>query len=306
MNRTFAAQVSDRRISRNGVAMDEESNKAIVLVCRDSRFLVGYSGLAEYEGFRTKEWLLNVLFEVAPPDFTAKGMAERFIERATHDFARLPSLQGLDPRRRRLTVMWTGFVTNSEQPRGAALLVSNFQQFENETWGQAQDTFNCMRFIEREGLQGPMTWVQRIGQWKKFPDAGGEELRRLLRESKPRHAPVEMAVDMIRNISVRYPHAGVGRQISSIVLPASRTEAVSTGYHTVGQSHVAYMPSGVIAIGPRNHHAYMEPSLRAVDPSVTPPLVVERVARNVPCPCRSGQKYKRCCGRRSHGKATAA
>ncbi|MBI5148341.1 SEC-C domain-containing protein, partial [Candidatus Pacearchaeota archaeon] len=27
------------------------------------------------------------------------------------------------------------------------------------------------------------------------------------------------------------------------------------------------------------------------------PIVKERIGRNAPCPCGSGKKYKRCCGR---------
>lgn len=41
-------------------------------------------------------------------------------------------------------------------------------------------------------------------------------------------------------------------------------------------------------------------SLRAAPPSSTlPPLVKEKypgTARNAPCPCNSGKKYKKCCG----------
>ena len=37
---------------------------------------------------------------------------------------------------------------------------------------------------------------------------------------------------------------------------------------------------------------------RAVSPPVTPPIVRnERVGRNDPCPCKSGKKYKKCCGK---------
>ena len=129
MNRTFAAQVSDRRISDNGRPVDEESNKAVMVTCRDGRFLVGYSGLATFETFETEQWLVDVLFEIAPPDFTAAGMARRFVERATYDFANIATLKKVSARKKRLTVMWTGFRTTPHQP-AVALLVSNFQNFD--------------------------------------------------------------------------------------------------------------------------------------------------------------------------------
>lgn len=33
-----------------------------------------------------------------------------------------------------------------------------------------------------------------------------------------------------------------------------------------------------------------------VDGEILPPVTVEKPGRNAPCPCGSGEKYKRCCG----------
>lgn len=305
MNRRFCAQVSDRRISTAGVPIDEESNKAVVLMCRDGRFLFGYSGLATYEGFQTHKWLVDALFEVAPPDYTIKGIIERFIDRATRDFSSLPALSGLNPGKRRLTVMCAGFLSTPNQ-RAVAVLISNFQDFgAGIVEKEARATFNRFHERERSDAEGPITWVQRIGRYDKVSDKNTEDIRRLLREDKPAHASVDLAVSIIGDIAVRYPNAGVGSQMMSIIVPADLSKNPSTGYHTGGPSHSGYMPSCVFATGPRNHHAVLEPRLQALDPNAAPPLVVQRVGRNHPCPCKSGQKYKRCHGRHSPGTAAA-
>jgi uncharacterized protein len=57
----------------------------------------------------------------------------------------------------------------------------------------------------------------------------------------------------------------------------------------------------------RQLFAYAEDRLRALStrvpppsaPSTDPPAPTRPVGRNDPCPCGSGKKYKRCCGRRS-------
>src|SRR6266496_2519895 len=82
--------VSDRRLTRNGVNFEDQSNKAFVFVCRDARLAVAYTGLAELGTFLTRQWLPEALMESAAPDFRMGPIIEqRFAERATRDFANL-------------------------------------------------------------------------------------------------------------------------------------------------------------------------------------------------------------------------
>ncbi|MGH3908111.1 MAG: YecA family protein [Pseudonocardiaceae bacterium] len=302
MNRSFAAQVSDRRISdRYGVPIDEESNKAVLLTCKDGRFVVGYTGLATFNRFQTKNWIVRALFDAGPPDYTSEGMPQRLIRRASHDLVNLPALRGLPAENRALTVMWTGFLTRPQQP-AVSLLMSNFQDFDKDkSHNGVRDTFCFVKFFtERQGVGNNMTWVQRIGQWETFEDENENALRSRLLERRPAEECVNSAVQIIRDIAAAHPQAGVGSRISSIVLPADHAEPPVMGYHTSIRSEAAYMPSGVVALGPRDHR--IEPERRL---AVLPPAVKNKVGRNAPCPCGSHQKYKRCHGQQSPGTAAA-
>jgi uncharacterized protein YecA (UPF0149 family) len=33
------------------------------------------------------------------------------------------------------------------------------------------------------------------------------------------------------------------------------------------------------------------------EPETPPPAIKEKISRNAPCPCGSGKKYKKCCGK---------
>jgi hypothetical protein len=55
VNADQVIQISDRRISRPGVIVTEESNKAGVLSCADARFAFGYTGLANVGSFDTMQ-----------------------------------------------------------------------------------------------------------------------------------------------------------------------------------------------------------------------------------------------------------
>ena len=107
-NREQFIQVSDRRLSWNGKLVDDESNKAGILLCKDARQVFGFTGLAKYGKFDTRHWLLNALYECCPPDYRINQIMLRLRERATRDFQFLPALKGLDPRRKRLSIMFSG------------------------------------------------------------------------------------------------------------------------------------------------------------------------------------------------------
>lgn len=73
--------VSDRRLTNNGVLVEDESNKATVLFCKDSRLAVAYTGLAKLGSFSTRRWLPEALMESAAPDFLMGPTIERLTKR---------------------------------------------------------------------------------------------------------------------------------------------------------------------------------------------------------------------------------
>jgi hypothetical protein len=93
-NRDFIAHVADRRLSASGKIVEEEEGKLGSLLCNDARFLYGFTGLAKAGSFQTRRWILECLYECAPPDFTLYNTLQRFKDRATRDFIQMPPRLG--------------------------------------------------------------------------------------------------------------------------------------------------------------------------------------------------------------------
>src|SRR6185503_2220130 len=128
-NREQFIQISDRRLSWDGVPKDEEFNKAGVLLCKDARHIFGFAGLAETKGFSTRRWLLDSLFDCSAPDYQVNQMMNRLKLRASNDFKSLPSLRDLEPRRKRLSVMFSGYNHYKNPPMAATGILTNYQDF---------------------------------------------------------------------------------------------------------------------------------------------------------------------------------
>jgi hypothetical protein len=129
-NREQFIQISDRRLSWDGKLVDDESNKAGILLCKDARHIFGFTGLAKYGNFNTRQWLLNALYECCPPDYEINRIVPRLMNRATKDFNTLPALKSLDLRRKRLSIMFCGYNYYVDPPMGALGILTNFQNFQ--------------------------------------------------------------------------------------------------------------------------------------------------------------------------------
>jgi hypothetical protein len=54
-NREQFIQISDQRLSWDGKLVEDESNKAGILLCKDARHIFGFTGLAKYGNFNTRQ-----------------------------------------------------------------------------------------------------------------------------------------------------------------------------------------------------------------------------------------------------------
>lgn len=126
-------QVSDRRVTRNGVLVDDECNKAVFVVCKDARFSIAYTGLAEIFGNRTDEWIFNYLTSINAgclsfPDIL-KSLHSKLASKAAH-------LLRLGPYRK-LSFVFAGF-----GPPGPFLAtLSNFEGESGKLLDKIDDSF---------------------------------------------------------------------------------------------------------------------------------------------------------------------
>lgn len=296
VNKEYAVQISDRRLSSNGRLVDDESNKCGVLYCLNARMTFGYTGLAKWKSFSTFEWLLKILHDSAAPDYTIGEILERAKVHATESFNNDPILRDMPMMHKKLSVMFTGFINIDGEIKPGCAILSNYHNFENNTaYAEAQDRFEINYASANKDEINP-TLVQRVGNWNDIKEKDINIMRNLLLEGKPSQAIVGKGLELIRDIADRPKSAGtIGKQLTSVVIPKDFNQAVTSNYSSNKVKAETYMPAQVFLL-PNQHMTVSNISVSPVDKD-TLPISVPKVGRNTPCPCGSKKKYKYC-----HGK----
>ena len=300
MNKDYAIQISDRRLSAAGMPTTDESNKAFSFHCDDARLLVGFSGLARCGSFEMGPWLTEALRDAGPPDFKVNSIMQRFCDRANNGFSKHPALVGVAASQRRTTFMLSGFIYDETWSAYTSVfaLISNFQDFRTltdslEAWPEFRPYFGTMD----SAVPNPIN-VQRIGAYAGFADSDVRALQDLLRAGVPPEGVVAKGFEIVRAIADRPESANtIGKQLTAVILPANPTEPSRDIYSTARPSHATYMSDIVSAKSATGSFIMRDLKLMAVGPEGTPPLVMPKQRRNQLCACGSGKKYKHCHGR---------
>lgn len=289
-NDDYVVQVSDRRLSVNGLLKDDESNKAGFLVCNDARLVFAFSGIAEYGPFKTRRWILETLSEVAAPDHIAREILERFTAKATDFFRTSQLLRGVLQDHKRLSIMFTGFINDG---RILNCIISNFQNPDSGVdLPTAVETFVLYPKISSRSSELKLSFVQRIGCWQAMTNDDEQVLREFLLSRKPRDAVMNKAVEVVSQMADR-PAAGgtIGKQISSVCLTPESLWPI-TGYHTGKRTDSIYVIDQVDLRKGAPKFIVSDLHMQVRGEIVSVP----KVGRNHPCPCLSGKKYKHCHG----------
>lgn len=160
-------QIADRRVSWNGCMVDDETNKGGVVVCLNGRLAFGFTGLARYGSFATRDWLLDALSNAAPPDFTIGEILEKVKNAATKTFREHPSLTTAPKEHKRLSILFSGYLYFDDPPLQGFAIITNFQDFQTGfDDGQAWDEFAVTYWIEKRPSERIPTLIQRVGNWR--------------------------------------------------------------------------------------------------------------------------------------------
>ncbi len=286
-------QFSDRRLSSAGRLIDDHSNKATIFTCRNGRFSVGYTGLARSGSFRTQEWIVDALARCAPPEHSIYETATRLADELKSLFANDRRISGLPASDRRLTIMLSGFVYNEANGKAGCILITNFQDFSlHIDHPEAKEDFTLSTELEKDALEGPLTYVQRVGAWHAMTKQDEITLRALAATGATPSAIISAGVGLIREMSSRPAAMGtIGKEILVTVIPRNLGENIdSTVHHPASQATLAFADQ--VSSFPENSVAIKEFNIQAVDGLFHPKL-----GRNERCHCGSNLKYKRC-----HGK----
>lgn len=291
-------QIADRRVSWNGCTVDDETNKGGVVFCLNGRLAFGFTGLAKYGGFTTRDWLLDALYNAAPPDFTIGEILERVKNAANETFREHPSLKAAPKEHKRLSILFSGYLYFDDPPLQGFAIITNFQNFQmGFDDGHAWNEFAVTYWTEKRPLECIPTLIQRVGNWRAMNSTDETILRDLLEARKPYKAIIGKAIELIREMADRPAAQGtIGKQLSAVRIPINPHEGIETGYYSAVNLHVSYL-TDLVYLLPTQHYVIKDARVEAVDPATTPPVSVPKVGRNKPCPCGSGKKYKYC-----HGK----
>jgi hypothetical protein len=286
-NGTNTVLGADRRLTANGAVRDEESNKAMTLVTRDSRALVGFTGIAEAGSFKTRFWLGETLAELAPPDHTIDGMVERLRIAATD---KLQSLRVTGDKR--LAVLVAGYRYSQ------GLSVPFWINVHN--WSNNPEGLPEFVVQQEPEPRGTANYVVAIGYRRALRDSHIDQLRPFVNGNKPVQAIASKIVEVMRTVAAD-PNSDqmIGGQCSTVALPADTTQPALVDYHTMHPTDRMYGVGHVEARGGQfGGYVVMDPMMKSGPPDETgQPIRVQKVGRNWPCPCGSGKKYKRCHGR---------
>lgn len=300
-NRDQVIQIADRRLTAGGKVIDEESGKSGVLFLADGRFAFGFTGIARTLGLEMRKWLLKALSESAAPDYLVYNTLKRFEKHATDLFKTHSALKTIPPVDKRLTIMFSGYLHSHSLPMIVCAIISNYQ---NPAKGKnspiALDRFHSSFTSEKSPRKNQVSWVQRVGAWQAMKGKHIDSLRNLLTQRKPKEAIIDKSNEFILEMSDSPMSANtIGKQLNWLIIPSDLSKGIESGYYSNFPTHEVFMPCAVVATGPDCHMNWDEPKIRAVEPELTPYMVVPKVKRKSPCPCGSGKRYKYCHGKRN-------
>lgn len=307
LSKDHAIHLSDRRLTgKSGTATDEYGKGALV-VTRDVRLLMGFSGFATMgkldeiqpygEAFDLRRTIATMLLDVAGPEYVWEPIVERLAEGLTDVFAQ-PAISRLPKFVRRCVIHFVGFDGKTNPPTPISTFVSNFhdihsKQFASDVvWDEFRTTTGR---LTADGLM-----AQAIGAYAHIKREDMDPLIQLMRDHKPPEAVIGKGVELFREWAARLGGDGViGKQIASTVLPSDMYQPATTDYHS-DRTQSEIFGLGEIRIDGPNSYATEGIRLRRVDG----PAIGPKLGRNEPCWCASGRKYKRCHGSPSGGGQT--
>jgi hypothetical protein len=284
MNRRFAVQVSDRRLTSNGALVDDEASKAFTLMILGFGLTVAFTGLARFKGFNTYDFLLNCLPECGPPDFQPVHILERLAVRLNEEFARYP-LHQAPANSKKLTISLVGFNATYDPPKAIAAQISN------GTWGGRIGPFAPTFWQVKETHESSFDWLGAFGDGRALDVIGESHLRSLLQSGITMRNFAELLSDRVRKVATDpRTQGGVGRQLDVICLPSDPSHPV-LAYHLSMTDKMEVLIPGSVVLHPSGSNVIAKIEIRTDSDT---PLTIGKVNKNAPCPCGSGKRFKHC------------
>ncbi len=274
-----------------------------VLFAADAKGVFVFTGLARYGDFDTAAEISKMLVHTADPERQFALMRDRLVTALAERLLKL----SLPRQGKRLSVVFAGYIYaddpgDDEHVTATAVLcrISNFQRGDI-SYPKAADTFWVEDATPRAAHTTAPYLFMTAGTTRGLVREQIDQVERLLHEHRPPRAVASKALDVGLE-AARSPRSGgaIGTNWSSAIVPIAPADPIWVQYHssktgtrdfgttlvdaTAGDQPVIALSN--LMVESREPHSYGFPG--------TP--------RNAPCPCGSGDKYKRCHGHHSAAK----
>ena len=244
-------QVSDRRLTvENGKLYDDEANKAVIVSCRNARFLIGYTGIARIGRKGTDLWLADELGNMGASSKTDDVIFENLRTKLVRDFGN----------RNPLTFVFAGYHYGPPRSGSFTKWLSN----------RGSEHMQCLHDDKKQVLYAH----------GMYPAISREARRRIKRYfnkdyffQSTREKVAEELVAIIRDAA---GHSTYGKYIGRGCMSAGLffdKKGYVTNYHTDCLDVVAYMPymvAGGMVMG-GGSEPILRPATEAEIANMTPP-----------------------------------
>jgi len=286
LNDRYAVQLSDRRLTSNGMMVDDEANKAIAVQAPDARFSVAFTGLARAGSFATRDWLMEAIKDAASVYTTAPQLVDQVAIIATKTFTENRAIPGVADRNRRLDIVFAGFGYLLDPPIAWHAQISNLQP--DGSLGDFRTDFH----LEHRPNKRPPTLLYTGG----YDVAWNKEDERIIRRAVAKaHAGADMAsVLHSRAVKIADRPASksmIGKQFDSIIIDRDGGTTTLAYESDVVKSEARF--AATISITGAGQVTMTKDSFIRTEGTASP-VAVPRVHRNAPCPCGSGKRYRDC------------
>lgn len=269
-NDSIAVLVADRRVTQGRTVLDDEFNKVTVLVCKDARLSVAFTGLATYNDFNTSEWIANTLHEICERTPEIHSILLALEARAGATFFALAAED------RRLTIVLCGFVYPGGPPEPRIYVVSNFEH----------GAHSPGVFTTRSAGAPGQTLVEIAGQSSPLPASTVQTLRNLLGASTPSVVLLRFTVRHLQNAAKHAKALNrIGERCTAALIRSAIDTSITTTYHTPRNANRAYGPNVVIA----QHITSLGSEIMADSILAGPDIRKQDL-----CWCGSGEQFKHC------------
>ncbi|MCA1602487.1 MAG: SEC-C domain-containing protein [Acidobacteria bacterium] len=284
--------VADRRLTANGQVDENDAGKTVLLVTRNFRFMVAFTGLAKFGTFKTIDWLNTTLMTLLKDDLSPKEFLECFQGLAASEIGRL---RVRPQRAKRLTFVFVGYIYHGDEARTCCLRVSNFERWQTDDLDLPED-FQTSGYLPT--AETGYSYVGAFGVVR--PSLKAELMLRLghlAGKKPPGIAMTNLAVEILLDFARSDKSQGlVGESCSTLALRFEKNKPVIASYYSREHPEHVIVPDLIV----------WDPEFFTMDaPTHTPSWVIAFQAQSdmhlqfgmdpdALCHCGSGRRYRRC------------